>query len=71
VTGRRFVPVESEVPQALSMRRRARGQLIGQRPATINVMRGHPADLGIMAAQRHARLRQLWPLSAGSRTTHR
>jgi transposase len=36
-----------------------RDQLIGQRTATINAVRGHLAELGIVAAQRRAGLRDL------------
>ena len=36
-----------------------RDQLIGQRTASINALRGHLAELGIVAAQRQAGVRQL------------
>ncbi len=55
----RFVPVKSEDQQALLMLHRVRDQLIGQRTATINALRGHLAELGIVAPQRQAGLRQL------------
>jgi transposase len=72
--GMRFVPIKSEDQQALLMVRAAprrpprsalgarhgvRDQLIGQRTATINALRGHLAELGSVAAQRQAGLRQL------------
>ena len=57
--GMRFVPVKSEDQQALLMLHRVRDQLIGQRTATINALRGHLAELGIVAPQRQAGLRQL------------
>ncbi len=57
--GMRFVPVKSEAQQALLMLHRVRDQLIGQRTATINALRGHLAELGIVAAQRQAGLREL------------
>ena len=57
--GMRFVPVKSEEQQATRMLHRVRDQLIGQRTATINALRGHLAELGIVAAQRQAGLRQL------------
>ena len=57
--GMRFVPVKSEAQQALLMLHRVRDQLIGQRTATINALRGHLAELGIVAAQRQAGLRDL------------
>jgi len=55
----RFVPVKSADQQALLMLHRVRDQLIGQRTATINALRGHLSELGIVAAQRQAGLRQL------------
>jgi transposase len=55
----RFVPVKTETQQAILMLHRVRDQLIGQRTATINALRGHLAELGIVAAQRQAGLRQL------------
>jgi transposase len=55
----RFVPVKSADQQATCMLHRVRDQLIGQRAATINARRGHLAELGIVAAQRQAGLRQL------------
>jgi transposase len=57
--GMRFVPVKSEEQQALLMLHRVRDQLIGQRTATINALRGHLAEFGIVAPQRRAGLRQL------------
>ena len=42
----RFVPVKSEAQQATCMLHRVRDQLIGQRTATINALRGHLAELG-------------------------
>ena len=41
------------------MLHRVRDQLIGQRTATINALRGHLAELGIVAPQRRAGVRQL------------
>ena len=55
----RFVPVKSEQQQATLMLHRVRDQLIGQRTATINALRGHLTELGIVAAQRQAGVRQL------------
>jgi transposase len=72
--GMRFVPIKSEEQQALLMlraaprrpprsalgaRRGVRDQLIGQRTATINALRGHLTEFGIVAAQRQAGMRQL------------
>jgi transposase len=55
----RFVPVKSAAQQATCMLHRVRDQLIGQRTATINALRGHLTELGIVAAQRQAGVRQL------------
>jgi transposase len=55
----RFVPVKTAAQQATLMLHRVRDQLIGQRTACINALRGHLAELGIVAAQRQAGLRQL------------
>jgi transposase len=57
--GMRFVTIKSADQQALQMLHRVRDQLIGQRTATINALRGHLAELGIVAAQRQGGLRQL------------
>ena len=57
--GMRLVPVKSEQQQALLLVHRVRDQLVGQRTATINALRGHLAEFGIVAAQRQAGLRQL------------
>ena len=65
----RFVAVKTEAQQATSMLHRVRDQLIGQRTATINALRGHLAELGIVAAQRQAGLRQLLESLAELRTS--
>jgi transposase len=57
--GMRFVPVKSAQQQATRMLHRVRDQLIGQRTATINALRGHLTEFGIVAAQRQAGVRQL------------
>jgi transposase len=57
--GMRFVPVKSADQQATLMLHRVRDQLIGQRTATINALRGHLTEFGIVAAQRQAGVRQL------------
>jgi transposase len=56
--GMRFVPVKSEQQQATCMLHRVRDQLIGQRTATVNALRGHLTECGIVAAQRQAGVRQ-------------
>jgi transposase len=57
--GMRFVAVKTQEQQARLMLHRVRDQLIGQRTATINALRGHLTELGIVAAQRQAGVRQL------------
>src|SRR5689334_14559986 len=57
--GMRFVPVKGEDQQALLMLHRVREQLLKQRTATINALRAHLAEFGIVAAQRRRGLREL------------
>src|SRR3954469_24123825 len=57
--GMRFVPVKEESRQGLLMLHRVREQLLRQRTATINALRAHLAEFGIVAAQRRAGLREL------------
>ena len=57
--GMRFVPVKREDQQSLLMLHRVREQLLKQRTATINALRAHLAEFGIVAAQRRAGLREL------------
>jgi transposase len=57
--GMRFVPVKEEGQQALLMLHRVREQLLKQRTATINALRAHLAEFGIVAAQRRRGLREL------------
>jgi transposase len=49
--GQRFVPVRSIDNQAGLMRHRARELLAGQRTAALNALRGHMAEIGVVAAQ--------------------
>ena len=57
--GMRFVPVKEEDQQALLMLHRVREQLLKQRTATVNALRAHLAEFGIVAAQRRTGLREL------------
>ena len=57
--GMRFVPVKGEDQQSLLMLHRVREQLLKQRTATINALRAHLAEFGIVAAQRQMGLREL------------
>src|SRR5271166_4755212 len=49
--GQRFVPVRSIETQAALMSHRAREQLAGQRTAALNALRGHLAEIGVIAPQ--------------------
>jgi len=49
--GQRFVPVRSVDNQAELMRHRARELLTGQRTSLLNALRGHMAEIGVVAAQ--------------------
>ena len=49
--GQRFVPVRSIDNQADLMRHRARELLAGQRTAALNALRGHLAEIGLIAPQ--------------------
>jgi transposase len=57
--GMRFVPAKSEDQQAMLVLHRVREQLLKQRTATINALRGHLAEFGIVAARRQIGLREL------------
>ena len=49
--GQRFVPVRSVENQAALMRHRVRELMVGQRTATINALRSHLSEIGVVAAQ--------------------
>ena len=49
--GQRFVPVRSIDNQAALMRHRARELLAGQRTSLLNALRGHLAEIGVVAPQ--------------------
>ena len=57
--GMRFVPVKEESQQALLMLHRVREQLLKQCTATVNALRAHLAEFGVIAAQRRTGLREL------------
>src|SRR4051795_3598541 len=57
--GMRFVPVKEEGQQALLMLHRVREQLLKQRTATVNALRAHLAEFGIVAARGRKGLREL------------
>ena len=55
----RFVPVKSETQQSLLMLHRIRDRLIAERTGTINAIRGHMAEFGIVAARRGLGMKDL------------
>ena len=55
----RFVPVKSETQQALLMLHRIRDRLIAERTGTINAIRGHMAEFGIVAARQGSGMKEL------------
>jgi transposase len=62
--GMRFVPVKNEQQQSLLMLHRIRDRLIAERTGTINAIRGHMAEFGMVAAQRDAGLKALFAIIA-------
>ena len=55
----RFVPMKTETQQALLMLHRIRDRLIAERTGTINAIRGHMAEFGIVAARRELGMGEL------------
>lgn len=53
------VPVKTVTQQGMLMSHRARELLVGQRTATINAIRGHLAEIGVIAAEGHEGVKQL------------
>jgi transposase len=49
--GQRFVPLRTVENQAALMRHRVREQLVGQRTALMNALRGHLSEIGVVAPQ--------------------
>jgi transposase len=64
--GMRFVPVKNAQQQSLLMLHRIRDRLIAERTGTINAIRGHMAEFGMVAAQRDAGLKALIAIIADS-----
>ena len=62
----RFVQIKSTEQQGRLMLHRARDLLMRQRTQVINAMRAHLAELGIVAAQGNAGLRELLTIIAGA-----
>ena len=61
----RFVQIKSPEQQGRLMLHRARDLLIRQRTQVINALRAHLAELGIMAAQGNAGIKELLEIIAG------
>jgi transposase len=64
--GMRFVAVKNAQQQAVLMLHRMRDRLIAERTGTINAIRGHMAEFGLVAAQRDAGLKALIAIIADS-----
>jgi transposase len=60
----RFVPVKSETQQALLMLHRIRDRLMTERTGSINAIRGHMSEFGIVAAKRTAGMKELLAIIA-------
>ncbi len=60
--GMRFVPVKSVEQQAALALHRVRDHLVRQRTGTINALRGHLAEYGIVAAALRGGLNQLFSI---------
>ena len=55
-----FIAVRTEQDQGRSMLYRTRGLLVQQRTQTVNALRGHLAEFGLVAARGVANVEQLW-----------
>jgi transposase len=66
----RFVQVKSTEQQGRLMLHRTRDLLMRQRTQLINALRAHMAELGIVAAQGYAGLKELLKVIAGERDAH-
>ena len=66
----RFVPIKTVEQQAVLMLHRTRDLLVRQRTMLVNALRGHMAELGIIAPQGIARVADLMAVLLGEDTTH-
>ena len=66
----RFVPVKTAEQQAVLMLHRTRDLLVRQRTMLVNALRGHMAELGIIASQGVARVADLVAVLMGEDTAH-
>ena len=65
----RFVAVKTVQAQSRSMLYRTRALLVQQRTQTVNALRGHLAEFGLVAARGVANVEQLWQAFAESADT--
>jgi len=65
----RFVPIKTAEQQAVLMLHRTRELLVRQRTMLVNALRGHMAELGIIAPQGIARVADLVAVLMGEETT--
>ena len=65
----RFVPIKTAEQQAVLMLHRTRDLLVRQRTMLVNALRGHMAELGIIAPQGIARVADLMAVLFGEDTT--
>src|SRR6202030_446183 len=63
----RFVPIKNVEQQSVLMLHRTRDLLMRQRTQLINALRAHLAELGMVAAQGNAGLKELLKIIAGER----
>ena len=65
----RFVPIKTAEQQAVLMLHRTRDLLVRQRTMLVNALRGHMAELGVIAPQGIARVAELMAVLSGEDTT--
>ena len=66
----RFVPIKTAEQQAVLMLHRTRDLLVRQRTMLVNALRGHMAELGVIAPQGIARVADLMAVLLGEDTTN-
>ncbi len=66
----RFVPIKTAEQQAVLMLHRTRDLLVRQRTMLVNALRGHMAELGVIAPQGIARVADLLAVLLGEDTTN-
>lgn len=66
----RFVPIKTAEQQAVLMLHRTRDLLVRQRTMLVNALRGHMAELGVIAPQGIARVADLVAVLLGENTTN-